>query len=354
MKTKRFVVLSLIVIALTILVACKSRARATQVPAEPGKLMVEPAAPGVYVGEGLAEPVDEFGFAGAPAIAQESEKSAPMPIPTAGVVYQTVPDLDKAPAPGNAAFTDRLIIKNAEVNVLVEDSDVAIDRLTQIVDDAGGYIVSSRIWYQPHIDGESYKYASITLGIPVDQFEVTMRRVRGLALRVLDENASGEDVTEQFVDLESRLANLVATQERIKGFLADAKTIDEALRINQELAQIEAQIEEVKGRMKYLSDRAAFSTITVTISPELPEIPTPTPTPTITPTPTVTPEPWSPADTLEDATDTLVSAYQGIVEFAIWLFVAVLPILAPPALVIWLIVKLVRRKPGKPSSNSEG
>ena len=346
MNTKRFTILSLIIIALTVLTACKGIAR-NEAPAEPEVYLGEPASSGARGGEGFAGPVDENGFAGAPAIAQESEKSAAMPIPTAGVVYQTIPDVDNAAAPGNVAAGDRLIVKNAEVSVLVEDSDIAIDLVTQAVSDAGGYIVSSRIWYQPHLDGESYKYASITLGIPVNQFEVTMRRVRGLALQVLDENASGEDVTDQFVDLQSRLTNLEATQERIKGFLADAKTVDEALRINQELAQIEAQIEEVKGRMKYLSDRAAFSTITVTISPKLPEIATPTPIPT------ETPKPWSPADTLDDATKTLVKSYQGIVEFAIWLFVAVLPILLPPALVIWLIVKLVRRKPNKPGPAGE-
>ena len=336
MKIKLIAPLSLILIATTVLTACGVGARSASTERPPEEYPMEPAAP--------IEPGGDSGFAGAPAVVQEAEKSA-LPMPTAGVVYQTVPDVDNAP--GQAAYVDRKIIKNAEVSVLVEDSDIAIDRLTQVVNDVGGYIVSSRIWYQPHLDGENYKYASITLGIPVDQFEVTLRRVRGLAVRVLDENASGEDVTDQFVDLQSRLTNLEATQARIKGFLEDATTVDEALRINQELAQIEAQIEEVKGRMNYLSDRSAFSTITVTISPELPEIVTPTPTPT------PTPKPWTPADTLDDATDTLVKSYQGIIEFAIWLFVAVLPILTPPALVIWLIFKLVRRKPNKAPASSE-
>ena len=322
MKTKLFATLSLIVIVLTLLSACGAAA---------------PQESGVFVEESRAEPANDFGFAGA----GEAEKSA-APMPTSGVVVQTVPDV--ANAPRQAASVDRKIIKNAEVNVLVKDSDTAIDLLTQVVGDAGGYIVSSRVWYQTHRDGENYKYASITLGVPVDQFEVTMRRVRGLAIRVTDENASGEDVTDQFVDLESRLANLEATQARIQSFLEDAKTVDEALRINQELAQIEAQIEEVKGRMSYLSDRSAFSTITVTISPELPEI---------EPAPAPEPKPWTPSETLKDATETLVKAYQGIVEFAIWVLVAVLPILAPPVLIVWMILKLLRRKPAKQISNSE-
>ncbi|MGB7875670.1 MAG: DUF4349 domain-containing protein [Anaerolineales bacterium] len=329
MKTKLFATLSLIVIALTILTACAS-ATSGEPPA--------PSEPEIIVEENHAEPADDFGYAGA----GEAEKSA-VPMPTSSVAYQTVPDVENAPR--QAASVDRKIIKNAEVNVLVKDSDIAVDRLTQVVGDAGGYIVSSRVWYQTHLDGENYKYASITLGIPVDQFEVTMRRVRGLAIRVLDENASGEDVTDQFVDLQSRLSNLEATQARIQSFLEDAKTVDEALRINQELAQIEAQIEEVKGRMNYLTDRSAFSTITVTIAPELPEI---------EPASVPEPRPWTPSETLKDATETLVKAYQGIVEFAIWVFVAVLPILAPPVLIVWMILKLLRRKPAKQVSNSEG
>jgi len=332
MKTKLFVPLSLIVIAMKVLTACASAGTVEPtVPEEPGAFVEQ------YSG---AEPAESLGPAGAPAIAQESEKAA-VPMPTAGVTYQTLPDVDNVPR--QAASVDRKIIKNAEVSLLVEDSDIAIDRLTQVVGDAGGYIVSSRVWFQEY-DKENYKYASITLGIPVDQFEVTMRRVRGLALRVQDENASGEDVTDQFVDLESRLSNLEATQARIQSFLEDAKTVDEALRINQELAQIEAQIEEVKGRMNYLTDRSAFSTITVTVSPELPEI---------EPAPVPEPKPWTPSETLKDATETLVKAYQGIAEFAIWVFVAVLPILAPPVLVVWMLLKLLRRRPSKQVSSTE-
>jgi hypothetical protein len=330
MKTKLFATLSLIVIALTILTACG--AAAAEPPLQTEEYLIDPSAP--------AAPADSFGIAEEPAVAEESEKST-APMPAAGNAYQTLPDIGSVP--GQAASIDRKIVKNAEVSVLVEDSDIAVDRLTQVVSDSGGYIVSSRVWYQEY-DKENYKYASITLGIPVDQFEVTMRRVRALGLRVLDENASGEDVTDQFVDLQSRLTNLEATQARIQSFLADAKSVDEALRINQELAQIEAQIEEVKGRMNYLSDRSAFSTITVTISPELPEI---------EPLPLPEPKPWTPGETLKDATETLVKAYQGILEFAIWMLVVVLPILAPPVLVVWMILKLVRRKPSKQISSSE-
>jgi len=249
--------------------------------------------------------------------------------------------------------TNRKIIKNADVRLLVKDTDVAIDRTTQIIGDLGGYIISSRVWYKDYY-GNNLKYATMTIGVPVDQFERMLTRLRELAIRVVDENATGEDVTDQYVDLQSELQNLEATRARIQEFLKDAKTVDEALRINQELANIESQIEQIKGRMNYLTDRAAFSTITVNFEPEFPTL-TPTPSPTIAPTntprPTATLVPWKPGETFNDAQRTVTVAYRGIFNFLIWLVVVVLPILLPPAIVLWVLWKLVSRKPKKPSAS---
>jgi hypothetical protein len=251
--------------------------------------------------------------------------------------------------------TNRKIIKNADVRLLVKDTDVAIDRTTQLVTDLGGYIVSSRSWYQDYF-GNNLRYATITIGVPVDQFERALQRFRDLAVRVLEENASGEDVTDQYVDLESELQNLEATRARIQEFLQDAKTVDEALRINQELANIESQIEQIKGRMNYLADRSSFSTITVNLEPELPIL-TPTPTPTITPTstprPTATPVPWEPGETFGDAKTTVVSAYQGIIDFLIWLVIVIIPVLLPFALIVWGGWKLLSRNKPKKSEDEK-
>ncbi len=242
--------------------------------------------------------------------------------------------------------SDHMIIKNADVKLLVEDTDNAIDRSTQIVGDVGGYIISSRVWYQDYNE-KSYKYATITMGVPVDQFETAMRRLRALALKVLDENASGQDVTAEYVDLQSQLGNLEATRDRIRSFLADATTVEESLRINQELTTIEAQIEQVKGRMNFLSDRSAYSTITVNMEPQLPDI---KPTPTPSPTPTATPTAWNPGTTFVAAQKTVTNAYQGIIEMLIWLFVVLLPLLLPPAVIIWAIWKFATRKSNKPAA----
>jgi hypothetical protein len=276
-------------------------------------------------------------FAEAPAAGQEAPKDpdafgAPVPMSTAAVFDLGAPDQESVPASAG-----RLIIKNADIRLLVADTDVAVDRATQIVGDLGGYIVSSRVWYQDYF-GHSLKYATFTIGVPVEQFERGLSRLRGLSVRVLDESASGEDVTDQYVDLQSQVTNLEATRDRIQSFLEQAQNVDEALRINQQLSEIERQIEQIKGQINYLSDRSAYSTITVSFEPELPEI-------LSTPTPTPTPVAWDPGDTFEDAKKTVTSAYQGIFEFLIWLLVVFVPIFAPPLLIAWGVWRLLTRKP---------
>src|SRR5687767_435476 len=297
----------------------------------------------------------------APAYYGESEAPLPADQSSSNVSGEPVAEsveLPAAPMPTSAAFeitdpsgdltvlerSNSMIIKNADVRLMVKDTDVAIDRATQIVGDSGGYIVSSRVWYQDYY-GNNLKYASITLGVPVAEFERVLTRLRGLALRVMDETASGDDVTDQYVDLQSQLVNLKATRERIKSFLDDAKTVDEALRINQELANIEMQIEQIKGQMNYLSDRSDYSTITINIDPEFPVL---TPTPTATPRPTATPIPWKPGDTFHEAKNTVTVAYQGMANFLIWLVVVILPIVLPPALILWGLWKFFNRKPSRP------
>lgn len=323
MKERIPALFSLIAILAIGLGACGAPA-ATQAP------VVEAGGPPMNRQSGSAGPQSPEVMAPAQEVPADGKV---MPLPTAGPAYA-------GPNPSAADISaGRMIIKNADMRLQVEDTDVAIDRTTQLVGDLGGYIVSSRTWVQDYYEYQ-LKYATLTIGLPVEQFERALSRLRALSIKVLDETASGEDVTDQYVDLESQLTNLEATRERIKSFLEDAKTVDEALRINQQLSDIERQIEQIKGQINYLKDRSAFSTITVNLEPKLPELDS-------TPTPTPTPSAWKPGDTFNDAKKTLTKAYQGIAEFLIWFFVVLVPILLPLALVVWGLWRLLRRRPPK-------
>lgn len=227
---------------------------------------------------------------------------------------------------------NRMIIKNGEMTLLVADTDRAIDQATGIAVDNGGYIISSRTWLQ-----DGFKFAEMTMGVPSEQFETVQRRLRGLALEVQNDTASGQDVSQEYVDLQSRLTNLEATAARIRDFLKDAKKVEEALQVNAQLSEVEAEIEQVKGRMQFLKDRSAFSTMAVTLNPLVP-----TPTPDPTPTPVA----WQPGKTIEAAGDTLGGLLRGLVDAALWLGIVLLPFVIP-VLALAAIAVYFRRRRGK-------
>lgn len=266
-------------------------------------------------------------------VVKEAESVEWSTAPQATAVPVVAPGYSSSTLPQVPSRSERMIIKNAELALLVADTDIAIDRLTQVVGDTGGYIISSRMRFKEWL-GVNYKYASITIGVPAEQFEAALRRLRGIAIRVVDENASGQDVTDEFVDLQSRLGNLEATRDRIRTFLDQAQTVDEALRVNAQLAAVEADIEQVKGRMVYLRDRAAYSTITVQLDPELPSAPEATPAPV---------QPWSPLDTARDASKILVAIVRVLAELLIWFTIVLGPFLLPVLGAVLLIRWRMRR-----------
>jgi hypothetical protein len=220
-----------------------------------------------------------------------------------------------------------MVIKDGEIEILVGDTDVTMANVTTLAADYGGYILSSRTWVE-----HGLKYGSVRFAVPADAFETALNNVRILGESVLNETASGQDVSSEYVDLESRLTNLEATADRVRTFLEAAATVDEALAVSEELSALEAEIEDVKGDMRYYEGRTAFSTITVLVQPK-PAESGPRPTPTATP-------PWSPAQTLKDSADVSVEIAQGLTETLIWLLV----VPGPYLLIIYLVIRFATRR----------
>lgn len=241
------------------------------------------------------------------------------------------------PAVPAAAFTDeRMVIKNAELDLTVADALATVDRLAALATAHGGYVLSSQVREEA-----GYHYATVQFAVPAERFEVALEQVRRLALQVNREDVTGQDVSQEFVDLQARLRNLEATADRIRSFLDQAKTADEALKINKQLSEVEEQIEQLKARIRFLERRAAYSLITVFVREEQP---TPTPTPTSTPTPTPTPIPaWQPDQTARAAVGRLQVVIQALANAAIWFVLFWLPLLLPAALLVGIVVWLVRR-----------
>jgi hypothetical protein len=227
----------------------------------------------------------------------------------------------------------RMIIKNAEMRLIVSHVDEALTRIEGLVADLGGYILNSRTWFQ-----EGEKYAALTFAVPSERFEEALGRLRRIALRVADENTSGQDVSQEYVDLEARLANLEAAAARLREFLQQAKSVEEALEVEARLRELEGEIAQVKGRMNFLKGRSAYSLITVTLEPMRP-----TPTPTPTPTPVV----WNPGQTFREATEVLGIIMRALVDLSIWVLVLGGPFVLPAALLTFAVYRLRNRHPPK-------
>lgn len=238
-------------------------------------------------------------------------------------------------SPLNQPAPQRLIIKDGRMVLQVLDADAAAQQAINHTIELGGYIISQRVW-----TGErGYRFARIQAAVPVHQFENALSAFRTLGT-VMDESATGQDVTDEYVDLNSHLGNLYATQEQYRVFLGQATNISETLRVYNELVKVETEINAIQGRINYLSDRAAFSTISLNIDPL---IPTPTPTPTATPTPTPTPTPlptpdtWRPGDTAQTALVQLQNTAQKSADFSIYNSIICGPWLLAAALLFFLV-----------------
>ncbi len=168
-------------------------------------------------------------------------------------------------APSQA--TDRLVIKNADVEALIEYKQMrlASSQIENMVLRLGGFIVSTD---DASSNIEEQAYISLAFRVPADQFEKALKAFEENKLEIVRREVSGQDVTEEFVDNQSRLANLEATAARIRELLAKAETIADTIKINETLAQYESQIEVIKGRQKFLNDSASMSLVTLLIRPK--------------------------------------------------------------------------------------
>lgn len=251
----------------------------------------------------------------------EMAQSAPGAAGESGAVAAAPP----ASGPGDAGGLR--IIKEATMSIVVDKLETGLARLESVAAQGGGYLTEK----QTDFSDIYHRQASLVMAVKVDQFEATMDRIRKAAIAVDSEAASGVDVSQQYVDLESEIANLEATQARIRGFLDQAKTVEEALQVNAQLTQIEGEIGIRKGRLKDLGQRSGFSTIRVNLSEPRPQI-SPTPAPTATPGPG-----WDPRGQAGQAFSTLRDLLQALGTLAIWLLIAGLPL----ALLLWLIRRLL-------------
>ena len=248
--------------------------------------------------------------------------------PAADAGYAGTSDEEKARAIW--AETERMIVRTASMSMVVEDTDEALRELHALAKLHDGYIADSNRWL---VDDDT-PMANVTLRVPAESLDEVLDVIRGMAIKVESENISGQDVTEEYTDIQARLGNLEAAEEELLALLTEAREMrwkaEDILAVHRELTAIRQQIESLKGRSQYLERMTALATITVSIRPK--EVPK-----------AVVEKGWNPLITVTKAARSFLNVLKGFIDVGIWLAIFS-PFVLVPAVIIWLLVRRARRK----------
>jgi hypothetical protein len=157
--------------------------------------------------------------------------------------------------------TDRLVVRETNISLLVEDVRQTSDEILNYVEGQGGYMVSTTIT-QP----EEAPYGTIVVRVPSEKLRETMERFRSLAIKVSSEYITGRDVTDEYEDIEARLETLEKTKAKFEAIMDQAVKIDDILRVQREIISLQSQIDNLKGRQLYLEQTAKLARITINMS----------------------------------------------------------------------------------------
>jgi len=230
---------------------------------------------------------------------------------------------------------ERIVIKNADLSIVVEDPIVSMETISQMAEEMGGFMVSSNTYKTTTRSGLEVPNASITVRVPAEKLDEALTRIKALVedqeLDILNESVSGQDVTSEVTDLESRLRNLQAAETQLLDIMENADTTEDVINIFRELTSIREEIEVLQGQIKYYRESASLSAISVYIQAKEALEP-------------ITIAGWQPGLEAQKALQALVEGGQALVNIVIWLAIFVLPLAAVIGLPIYFIVKAARKR----------
>lgn len=264
-----------------------------------------------------------------------TEESEAMAVEASEPVMEMADDFaeaEMAPAEGGVQYSDtqapdeRKVIKSAYLEIEVEKGkfENAIFKLTALAEQNGGFV--SRTQSYSDSDG-NLTSGSITIRIPHGQYNSALETVKNLGT-VKSISISGQDVTQEYVDLESRLRNLEAQEEVLLGLMEESRNVEDSLLVQQELSWVQGEIEVLIGRINYLDNMVSFSTIDVFL---------------FEPEPIAAPSGWGFLDSLRRGLRGAVSVFNG---FMVFLIAAspVIVVIAIILIIIWQVIRARKRR----------
>jgi len=240
----------------------------------------------------------------------------------------------------SSAVEERLVIRNASLSLVVTDPAVSLDAIADLAERLGGYVVSSNVYQQTFAEGIVADSGYITIRIPSEQLDDALEEIKSNATEVRSQSVSGEDVTDEYTDLNSRLRNLEAAEAELLEIMETAQDADDVLAIFEHLRQIRQEIEVTRGRIQYYEQSARLSSISVDLIPDVAAQP-------------LTIGRWQPEGTAKAAIQALIGALKFLGNATIWMIIFIAPILLLLALPIVLIVRGIRKRRAKRKSGPQ-
>lgn len=159
---------------------------------------------------------------------------------------------------------ERKIIRNADLQLEANAPEESQAKITQIAESKGGFVVEST---QSSSDMKATKRDTVTMTVrvPAAKFDEALNEIRAAASRVIVESVKGQDVTEEFIDIEARLKTQKALEVQFLEIMKQSKSVADALNVQTEIAKVRGEIEKIEGRKRFLESQASLSTIKITL-----------------------------------------------------------------------------------------
>ena len=210
-------------------------------------------------------------------VAQSQAEAKDPATSTAGLMAERVSLSDAAQAETPVEAVDRKIIRNADITIEVASTSEAQHRVTSIAEAHGGFVVTSESKQRESVDpAQRSTDFKLVVRVPANQFGVALDEIKKLATNVPEEKATGQDVTEEFIDLEARIKTQKALETQFLGIMRQAYKVEDALEVQRQIAEVRTEIERLEGRKRFIENRSSLATITVNIQAPKPVLVTTT------------------------------------------------------------------------------
>ena len=228
---------------------------------------------------------------------------------------------------------DRIVIRNADLSIVVDDPTVALDAIVKMAERMGGFVVNSNLYKTNTSSGNEVPEAYITIRVPAESLNAALAEIKNQtsdpSKDVLSENVSGQDVTKEYTDLNSRLKNLEDAETQLRRIMEEATKTEDVLNVFNQLTYYREQIEVTKGQIRYYEESSALSAISIRIQAKEAIQP-------------ITVAGWTPVGVARDAIQALINAAQFLVDAFIWILLLVVPVLILIFIPIYLVYLLIR------------